>query len=317
MHKTTKILIAGMTLLFAASAGLAQDGTAKPGKEKAAAREKHAGANGAGRANREARGEPQWRLAVMSYTYNKLTVTETIDKTQKLGSHFLEGFSWQKVSPEHGDMQFNEQMPEAAMQEVKKKLADAKVRLANYYAQKVGDDEAKTRKIFEFCKKMGIETVICEPDPKHLPLIDKLAEELKVKVAIHNHPKDPKHPDYTNWNPDNVMKMMEGRSKWIGCCADNGHWARSGLDGVECLKKYQGRLISLHLKDVDKLGPGAKDVPYGTGKVDLKALLEELKRQNFAGVFSIEYESEKPDATADVAQCIEWFRKAKRSLGVK
>ena len=37
------------------------------------------------------------------------------------------------------------------------------------------------------------------------------------------------------------MKVCEGRSDRIGACADIGHWYRSGLVPVECLKKLQGR----------------------------------------------------------------------------
>lgn len=306
MHTRTRLLIAGLTILCAASIGLSQNEQAGP-----QATPKPAGSKST---NRD---RSKWRLAVMSYTFNKLTVFEAIDKTQQLGAHFMEGFSWQKVSPKHGNMMLNEETPEPVIQEVKKKLADAKVKLVTYYVADLGKDEAKTRQVFKFCVQMDIEAIVSEPDPKTLPMIDKLAEEYKVKVAIHNHPKDPKKPEYTNWDPASVMKLLEGRSKWIGCCADNGHWVRSGLDSVECLKKYQGRLVSLHLKDVNKVGPEAHDVPYGTGVVDLKAVMNELKRQDFAGVFSIEYESEKPDATADVTTCIEWFKKAKASLGVK
>ena len=58
-----------------------------------------------------------------------------------------------------------------------------------------------------------------------VPLIDKLANEYNINVAIHDHPK-PSH----YWNPEAVLKVCEGRSKRIGACADVGHWARSGLD---------------------------------------------------------------------------------------
>ena len=38
------------------------------------------------------------------------------------------------------------------------------------------------------------------------------------------------------------------------------------------------------------MGPRAHDVPYGTGVSDIPAILDELKRQGFAGNISIEYE---------------------------
>lgn len=260
---------------------------------------------------------PQWKIAVMSYTFNRFTLVEAIDKTRAARADYLETFSWQKIGGEAGDAQFNASAPEAALAVVRKKLADCGVTLTGYYSNELGKDEAVSRKVFGFCKSMSIPSIIAEPAADKLDLIDKLAAEYQVKVAIHNHPKDPKHGDYKNWDPDNVMVMLKGRSKWLGTCADNGHWVRSGLDPVECIKKYEGRLISLHCKDVNTMGPAAHDVPYGTGVVNLMGMMKELKRQNFAGVFSIEYENNMEDNMADVAQCITWFNEAKTKLGVR
>jgi sugar phosphate isomerase/epimerase len=51
----------------------------------------------------------------------------------------------------------------------------------------------------------------------------------------------------------------------MGACADVGHWMRSGLDPLECIKKLDGHIICLHFKDLNKMGPDAHDVPWGTG----------------------------------------------------
>ncbi len=303
MFKKSTLLIAGLSALLAAALTFAADQASRPVHGPKAAQIRTQG--------------PQWWLAVSGYTFNRFTLSEAIDKTKELHAHFLEAYAWEKVSPNHGNMTFNCDMPAAVIEEVKKKLADSEVRIPTYYSNDIGKDPAQTKRLFEFCKNVGVRVIVAEPDPKDLPAIDKLAQEYKVKVAIHNHPKNPKDPKYTNWNPDNVMKLLEGRSKWIGCCADNGHWARSGLDSVECIKKCKGRLICMHLKDVNTMGPEAHDVPYGKGVIDLRALLTELKNEKFSGVFSIEYEHNMDNNTKDVGQCIAWFNKTKADLGIK
>ena len=253
---------------------------------------------------------PPWHIAVMTYTFNKFTLLEAIDKAKEAGAKYIETYAWQKIGDKYGEAQFNASAPAEALDAVKAKLSKTGIQLTGYYSNDLGKNDADTRKVFAFCKKMGIPEIIAEPDAATLESIDKLAAENKVKVAIHNHPKDPNKPEYTNWDPANVMKMLKGRSKWIGTCADNGHWVRSGLDPVECLKKYNGRLISMHLKDVDKAGPEGRDVPYGEGVVPLPKLLFELGTQAFGGVFSIEYESNLDSNLADVKKCIEYFEKA-------
>ncbi|HOA71824.1 MAG TPA: sugar phosphate isomerase/epimerase [Phycisphaerae bacterium] len=267
-------------------------------------------------AQRNRQGDQEWRLAVMTYTFNRFTLFEAIDKSKQAEAKYVETYSWQKISPAHGETKFEPTLAEDVRKQVKQKLADAGVKLVGYYFHEL-KDEAAARPVFAFCKDMGIEYIVSEPDPKNLPMLDKLAQEYKVKVAIHNHAKDPKRPEYTYWNPDEVMKALEGCSNWIGCCADNGHWARSGLDGVEAIRKYRGRLVSMHLKDVNKIGPDAHDVPYGTGVVPMKDLLAAVQKMGFAGVFSIEYEHNMENNQADVAQCVEYFNKVKADLGVK
>ena len=53
-----------------------------------------------------------------------------------------------------------------------------------------------------------------------------------------------------------VLAAIKGRTPLMGACADVGHWMRSGLDPVECLKKLEGHIICLHFKDLNEMGPG-------------------------------------------------------------
>lgn len=48
------------------------------------------------------------------------------------------------------------------------------------------NDEAQCRKVFDFAKEMGIETIVSEPPKEAFDLIEKLCEEYKINVAIHN-----------------------------------------------------------------------------------------------------------------------------------
>jgi sugar phosphate isomerase/epimerase len=52
----------------------------------------------------------------------------------------------------------------------------------------------------------------------------------------------------------------------------------------------QGKLLSFHFKDTDKIGHGAVDVVLGSGAADVRGMLTELKRQRFSGLIALEYE---------------------------
>jgi sugar phosphate isomerase/epimerase len=161
---------------------------------------------------------------------------------------------------------------------------------------------AYDRKQFEFAKEMGVENIVAEPNEADFDAIDKLCEEFKINLAIHNHPR-PSH----YWNPDTVLRVCKNHSKRIGACADTGHWVRSGLAPLECLKKLEGRVVSFHFKDLNQNGADAHDVPWGTGVCDVKGLLTEVRCQKIKAVFSAEYEYHWDNSVPELAQCVAYF----------
>jgi sugar phosphate isomerase/epimerase len=252
-----------------------------------------------------------WRLGCQAYSFNRFTLFEAIDKTASVGLKYLEAYPGQKISKDI-DVVINESLSEENRKLVKKKLADAGVKLVNYGVCDLPKDEAASRKIFEFAKDMGIETLTAEPSEDALEMLDKLCEEFKINIAIHNHPK-PSH----YWDPDVVLAAVKNRSKRIGSCSDTGHWVRSGLKPLDCLKKLEGRLISFHFKDLNEASPKAHDVPWGTGISDAKGMLEEIHRQGVKAVFSIEYEHNWDNSLPEIEKCVAYFDKVAAEILAK
>lgn len=299
MWKKLTATMAGLVLAGSLSVAFAAEG-------------EQGGQRGAGREGRGAGRGPQWRLGVQAYSFNRFTFFEAVDKAKEVGVRYIEAYPGQKIGGDHKDVGFDENMSPEVREAVKKKLQEARIRLVNYGVTGLSKDEKAARKTFEFAKDMGIETIVSEPEIDALEVLDKLAEEYKINVALHNHPKPSRY-----WDPQTVLDALKGRSKRVGACADTGHWVRSGLDPVECLKKLEGRIISLHFKDLNKKGGDAHDVVWGTGVADVKAMLTELKRQNFAGVFSIEYEHNWDNSVPEIAECVKAFHKIAQELGVR
>ncbi len=241
-----------------------------------------------------------WKVGCQAYTFNRFTFFEAVDKVKSLGLHYIEAYPGQKFSPEKPDAKFHHTMSEELQQEALDYLKAANVQLMNYGVVGLPNDEAECRKVFDFAKEMGIETICSEPPKDAFDLLDKLVEEYEINVAIHNHPKPSRY-----WNPDQVLAVCEGRSNRIGACADTGHWMRSDINPLDALKKLEGRIISFHLKDLNKYGKGGEhDVPWGTGEADIKAIMAEVKRQGFEGVFAAEYEHNWENSVPDLAICV-------------
>ena len=138
--------------------------------------------------------------------------------------------------------------------------------------------------------------------------IEKLVKEYNIRVAIHNHPKQSNNPGYKFWNPDYVLSLVNNRDARIGSCADTGHWVRSGIKPTDALKKLRGRILNVHMKDLNVFGPDGHDIPFGTGVSDIRGILQELQRQKFDGNISIEYEYNWDASLPEIAQCIGFVR---------
>lgn len=247
-----------------------------------------------------------WKLSSQAYTFRELTLLETIDTLHRLGIRYVELFPGQRFSPEN-PVGFDHNAPAAMVDELVARLKAADVTPVAYGVVGMGSDEASARKVFDFARRLGLVAITTEPAENEVEMLDRLAQEYRIGIAIHNHPQ-PSH----YWNPDTVLKVAQGRSKRIGSCADTGHWYRSGLNPLECLRKLQGRIVSLHFKD---LSEDKVDRPWGEGVLDAMGMLSELKRQRFRGVFSIEYESTSGQELVDnVAKCVRFFSDAATKL---
>jgi len=251
----------------------------------------------------------KWRLGAQSYSFNRFTFEEAVAKTKACGMKYIEVFPQQKVSAKFGNTVFSNMTPEQR-QEVKQMLKDNGLTLTCYGVITPGNEQ-EWRKVFDFAKDMGFETIVSEPPESAMEMIDKLCNEYKIGVAIHNHPK-PSH----YWNYETVLKACEGRSKMIGACADTGHWTRSEIDPLVAVKALgkAGRIRSLHFKDLNKFGPDAHDVPWGGGVSKPREILAELAAEKFEGPFSIEYEYNWDNSVPEITKCVEWFKKTAAEL---
>jgi sugar phosphate isomerase/epimerase len=252
-----------------------------------------------------------WRLGCQAYSFNRFTFFEAVDKTASLGLKFIEAYPGQRMSKDNS-AGIGDNLSAEDRKAVKQKLADSGVKLVNFGVCGLSKNEADSRRVFEFAKDMGIETLTSEPGEDAIGMLDKLCGEFGINIAIHNHPK-PSH----YWSPETVLAAVKGRSNRIGSCADTGHWVRSGLNPLECLKKMEGRIISFHFKDLNELAPSAHDVPWGTGVCDVKKMLAEINRQGIKAVFSIEYEHNWDNSVPEIAQCVAYFDKIAAELQAK
>lgn len=248
-----------------------------------------------------------WKLGVQLWTFSKFDFVTAINKVDSAGIKYVEAYSHQPLG---GDMKgdFGPDMTPEAKAAVKKLLQDKGIQIVAMGVI-VPKDLAEWKKYFDFGKEFGLSYFTAEPIKTQWGGVDSLAGIYGIKVAIHDHPRPNAY-----WHPDSVLAAIAGHPN-IGSCADIGHWARNGLDPVECLQKLQGHVFGVHLKDITQFdNTHATDTVVGLGVVKWAPVFQELKRQHFAGMLSIEHESNWYNSVPDVIQTVTFYNQQVAAL---
>ncbi|MDH6357893.1 L-ribulose-5-phosphate 3-epimerase [Parabacteroides sp. PF5-9] len=239
------------------------------------------------------------KIGIQTYTFHKFTLMETLDKTKELGLDYAEAFFFQELGDSFGkETYLNYDLSQTQKEQLKKEFEKRGIKPYSFgvaFYDTIEDWE----KFFTFSKEMGIHTVTCEPKLEHLDFVEQMALKYQIEVAIHNHPDPSVYAD-----PNVLVKALEGRHPIMGVCADIGHWKRSGFDPIETLRKFDGRIKVVHLKD---LSSDLEDTTWGTGILPVKEAVEELKKQQFDGLISIEYENFSDSQIDDIEKSLKFF----------
>jgi sugar phosphate isomerase/epimerase len=248
---------------------------------------------------------------VQCWSFREFTLFEAIEMSAAAGAGGVEIFPGQKIGGSLGDAKVSPDLPAEAFTRIQAHLAKHGVRALNFGVTGVSKDEAKARPLFEMAKTLGLYGVTTE-DIGSLDTLEKLAIEYDLKVCFHNHPK---RPLYKMWDPDFIMAQIKDRHRNVGFCADIGHWATSGLNPLEVIRRVAPRVLAFHMKDRGEIGKQTHDRPFGTGIIDNMAILDEVRKHGFAGNVSIEYEHNWKTSLPEIAQCVGYLRGYAKSRG--
>src|SRR6185436_19352921 len=137
---------------------------------------------------------------------------------------------------------FDHNSPPEVWDKVKAKLKEKGITPIAYGVVTLSRNEVDSRKVFDFAKSFGIRVINTEAVDA-IDVFEKLVKEYDIKVGFHDHPKQPGNPAYKVWDPNYIAEVCKGRDARIGSCADIGHWVRSGLKPIECVKILKGRIV--------------------------------------------------------------------------
>ncbi len=234
-----------------------------------------------------------FHVGMAGYTFLKFTIPQTIAMMKRIGVTYL------SVKDFH--MPYDS-TPDKILSVIKE-FSDAGIKVYTVgvvYMKSV----AEVDRAFEYAKTAGVKMIVGAPNYELLPYVDKKVKEYDFRVAIHNHgPDNPLYPNATDiWNH---IADLDPR---IGICLDIGHTTRDGHDPSEDLIRYQSRIYDLHVKDVDKAAKEGKTVEMGRGIIDIPEVVRTLRKINYSGCCSLEFEKDMDDPLPGIAESIGYFR---------
>lgn len=243
----------------------------------------------------------EWNMGVALYSFNRFSFADALDKADSAEINYVEGFSFHNLGKEFNDKTMAS-MTEEDISNMKEMLSKKNIQMQSMYVSGA-KNEADWKYYFELAKAMDMQHLVAEPEKDSWNMLDSLAGIYNIKVAIHEHAKGKS----LYWHPDSVIAAMKDHPNF-GVCADLGHWERSGLDPADCLKKLEGKILGVHLKDIHQSNnPDANDVVIGKGVINFPAIIDEFKRQQFKGVIHVECEHKMENNLAEVIEGKKYF----------
>jgi len=234
-----------------------------------------------------------FKIGMAGYSFKEFTVEQTIEMMKRTGVSNL------SVKDFH--MPYTSTKDQIASVISKFKAGDINPYAVGVVYMKT---EQEVDRSFEYAKMAGVRLIVGAPEYALLPYVEKKVKEYDIRIAIHNHgPDNPLFP-----NAADIWNNIWDKDKRMGICIDIGHTKRDGKDPVSDILKYGSRIFDVHIKDVDGDTKDGKTLEIGRGIIDIPGVIAALRRIEFSGMCSLEFEKDMKDPLAGIAESLGYFR---------
>lgn len=242
-------------------------------------------------------------LSLQAYSFRHYTFAKTLEVAKKLGFTAIETYPGQQIGGGIAGTTDFHKTNGTTLMKLKALIEKSGVKVVSYGVVGGLNNRADWVALMEFCQTLGIKLIQVEAGQSKA-FFDQAEEFLTcydIRAAIHNHRQPAGAPEV-------VLKELQARGPMLGAGSDLKHWTRAGYDALAGVKLLKGRFFSVHLVDCAPKEYGHRDVPLGSGILDVKALLAELGDQGGRIYVTVEYEVISNSLEVEVAACVRWFR---------
>jgi len=199
-----------------------------------------------------------WKIGLRSDTFSSQYLADALDKIDGLSLGNVELFSNQRFDiaiPKNVDARLYPDEVRA----VSDKLIAMNLDATAYHVPSIGPDEKSIRSVLNLLQTLKTAVLVVDQMPGDLPLLDRLAGESKLKVAICGDPKA-------------TLVAVASYSN-LGVCGDTATWLERGVQPEEMVAQLKDKLLVLNLRDRSSRGKEGHDVPPGSGVANINKVL--------------------------------------------
>jgi len=200
-----------------------------------------------------------WKVTAKADAFGHLSFSEAAAKADAAGLAFVEGHSTQKVSPQI-PKNLDDSLSAEEVATVTARLQSLNLHMAAYRVESIPSGDA-ARKLFDFAKSLGVDTIVVSSTPGSLSAIDTLAGESGMNIAIAG-----------GKNLKSVLNAVKDAGPRIGVSADaaslsqkNPLEALPGLKDRLMVLNVEGRSNDAHLTglllDISRAEPAPQESP--------------------------------------------------------
>lgn len=258
-----------------------------------------------------ARQTSRFRLAMAGYTLNRYKVDEALAFCRKEGVRYL------CVKNFH----LGFEATPSEMAEFRRKCEDNGV-MPYGVGPITMDGGEDCRKYFDYAAALGVDLIVGVPGRKAGPKgtarcsdraacekCSALADEYKIRYAIHNHGRNPKtgNPNLYPAVPE-TYGFIRDLSPRMGFCVD---WAYTYADGLDCREialTYRDRIFDGHIRCLSDKGNGSSGINPVGRVFDYDGIFEALREIGYDGCLGLELANAFPDNPQWISESYDYFK---------
>lgn len=179
----------------------------------------------------------------------------------------------------------------------------------------------EARRYFDYAAELGVDLIVGVPGLKKGPkwtdvhsdrglceACSALADEYRMRFAIHNHGRNPKtgNPNLYPAVPE-TMEIIRDLSPRMGLCVD---WAYTYADGLDCpavAREFRDRIFDGHVRCISDRENGSSGTNPAGRVFDYDGIISALKDIGYVGCLGLELANAFPDNVAWIDESRKYF----------